>query len=92
MASNINLYEALKRMRTLTDLGIPFTFKFLSYNATTGTSDGFKEVANAQLRKGYRDDQSDKARILIGYVNQHDGNRWFYLPLLITFNGHIIKP
>ena len=92
MVSTINLYEALKRMRTLTDLGIPFTFKFLSYNDTTGTSDGFKEVTNAQLRKGYRDDQSDKASILIGYVNQHDGNRWFYLPLLIKFNGYTIKP
>jgi hypothetical protein len=92
MASTIKLYDALKRMRTLTDLGIPFSFKFLSYNATTRTSDGFKEVSNAQLRKSYRDDQSKKADLLIGYVNQHDGNRWFYLPLLIKFNGYTIKP
>jgi len=92
MASTIKLYDALKRMRTLTDLGIPFTFKFLSYNATTDTSEGFKEVTNAQLRKSYRDDQSKKADLLIGYVNQHDGSRWFYLPLLIKFNGYTIKP
>lgn len=92
MASTIKLYEALKRMRTLTDLGIPFSFKFLSYNATTHTSDGFKEVTNAQLRKSYRDDQSDKADLLIGYVNQHDANRWFYFPLLIKFNEYTIKP
>lgn len=92
MESTIRLYEALKRMRMLTDLGIPFTFKFLSYNATAGTSDGFKEVTSAQLRKGYRDDQSDKANLLIGYVNQHDVSRWFYLPLLIKFNGYTIKP
>lgn len=92
MASTIKLYDALKRMRTLTDLGIPFTFIFLSYNATTGTSEGFKEVTNAQLRKSYRDDQSKKADLLIGYVNQHDGSRWFYLPLLIKFNGYTIKP
>lgn len=92
MASTIKLHDALKRMRTLTDLGIPFSFKFLSYNATTRTSDGFKEVSNAQLRKSYRDDQSKKADLLIGYVNQHDGNRWFYLPLLIKFNGYTIKP
>jgi hypothetical protein len=92
MACTIKLYEALKRMRTLTDLGIPFTFTFLSYNATTGASDGFKEVANAQLRKSYRDDQSKKADLLIGYVNQHDRSRWFYLPLLIKFNELTIKP
>lgn len=92
MQRTIKLYDALKKMRTLTELGIPFTFKFLSYNATNGTSEGFKEVTNAQLRKGYRDNQSDKASILIGYVNQHEDNRWFYLPLLITFNEHTIKP
>ncbi len=92
MPPTIKLYEALKRMRVLTELGIPFSFTFLSYNATTGTSDGFKEVNVSQLRKGYRDDQSDKASILIGYVNQYDGNRWFYLPLLMKFNGIPVKP
>lgn len=92
MTPTIKLYDAIKRMRKLTELGIPFTFKFLSYNATTGASDGFKEVTNAQLRKGYRDDQSDKSNLLIGYVNQHDSSRWFYLPLLIKFNGYTIKP
>lgn len=92
MQPTIKLYDALKRMRTLTDLGIPFTFTFLSYNNASGTSNGFKEVANAQLRKGYRDDQSDKADLLIGYVNQYDGSRWFYLPLLMKFNGYTIKP
>lgn len=92
MSATIKLYDALKRMRTFTDLGIPFEFKFLSYNATTGKSDGFKQVTNAQLRKGYRDDQSSKSQLLIGYVNENDANRWFYLPLLIMFNGYRIKP
>lgn len=92
MSQTIKLYDALKRMRQLTELGIPFTFSFLSYNGTTRTSDGFKDVTNAQLRKGYRDDQSDKADLLIGYVNAQGGNRWFYLPLLIKFNGYTIKP
>ena len=92
MSQTIKLYEAIKRMRLLTDLGIPFTFTFLSYNSTTGDSDGFKMVSNGQLRKGYRNDQSDKAQILIGYVSQYDCNRWFYLPLLMTFNGIKVKP
>ena len=91
MSQTIKLYDAVKRMRQLTELGIPFTFSFLSYNDTTNTSDGFKDITNAQLRKGYRDDQSDKADLLIGYVNAQDGKRWFYLPLLIKFNGYTIK-
>lgn len=92
MPQKIKLYEAIKRMRLLTDLGIPFTFTFLSYNSTQDVSDGYKTVNNAQLRKGYRDDQSDKAQILIGYVNENDRDRWFYLPLLIKFNGIQVKP
>lgn len=92
MPQTIKLYKALKRMRLLTELGIPFTFTFLSYNATDKTSSGFKNIRNAQLRKGYRNDQSDKAQILIGYVNEYDCNRWFYLPLLVKFNGIQVKP
>lgn len=92
MSQTIKLYDAFKRMRRLTELGVPFTFSFLSYNATNRTTDGFKDVTKAQLRKGYRDDQSDKAAILIGYVNSNDKSRWFYLPLLMKFNGYTIKP
>jgi hypothetical protein len=92
MPQTIKLYEAIKRMRVLTELGIPFTFTFLSYNSTEDSSAGFKDVTNAQLRKGYRDDQSNKSQMLIGYVNEHDCNRWFYLPLLMKFNGIQVKP
>lgn len=92
MTQYINLYDALKRMRKLTDLGVPFTFSFMSYNATKGTSEGIKTITKAQLRKGYRNDQSDKANILIGYVNTHEGDRWFYLPLLMKFNGYTVTP
>jgi len=86
------LFDAVKRMRELTDKGIPFSFEFLSYNSTTNMSDGFKVVSKCQLRKGYRDDQSDKSNILIGYVNEYGQNRWFYLPLLLKFNDYSIKP
>ena len=92
MSLTISLYDALKRMRKLTELGVPFTFSFITYNDTTGVSQGVKQVVKAQLRKGYRDDQSSKADILIGYVNEYNKNRWFYLPLLMKFNGYTIKP
>lgn len=92
MSLTISLYDALKRMRTLTELGIPFTFSFITYNDTLGVSHGMKHVVKAQLRKGYRDDQSNKSNLLIGYVNEHNKNRWFYLPLLMMFNGYTIKP
>lgn len=92
MQPTIKIHEAIKRMRTLTEIGVPFSFSFYSYNASLRVTDGIKHVSNAQLRKGYRENQSDKADILIGYVNAHQENRWFYLPLLLTFNGIKIKP
>lgn len=92
MSLTISLYDALKRMRRLTELGVPFAFSFITYNDTTGVSHGMKHVVKAQLRKGYRDDQSSKADMLIGYVNEYGKNRWFYLPLLMKFNGYTIKP
>ena len=90
--NTITPFEAVKRMRQLTKAGVPFTFSFMSYNATKHSSDGVKEVGNAQLRQGYRRDQSDKADVLVGYVNGLDADRWFYLPLLLKFNDYQIKP
>lgn len=90
--TTITPFDAVKRMRELTEKGIPFSFEFLSYNDTSNTSDGFKLVRKSQLRKGYRDDQSTKSSILIGYVNEYSENRWFYLPLLLKFNDYRIKP
>ena len=92
MSLTITPFEAVKRMRQLTKAGVPFAFEFLSYNATKHSSDGVKKIANAQLRQGYRRDQSDKANVLIGYVNGFDSDRWFDLPLLLKFNDYQIKP
>ncbi len=79
-------------MRQLTDYGIPFSIEFYSWNSTKGQSDGYKIVSNAQLRKGFRKDQSDKAEVLIAYVDHDKGaNRFFYLPLLMKFNGLTIE-
>lgn len=92
MQATIKIHEAVKRMRMLTEIGVPFSFSFYSYNASKGATEGIKHVDKAQLRKGYRDNQSDKADILIGYVNAQQQSRWFYLPLLLSFNGIKIKP
>lgn len=89
----IELYHAIKRMRELTELGIPFSFEFYSYNSSKKISYGYKKVAKATLRLGLRSDQSDKAEILIAY-NDHDKGKegFFNIPLLIKLNGLDIKP
>lgn len=87
-------YEALTRMRQLTEVGVPFSFSFNTLNTTTRTTDGLKIVDRAVLRLGLRDDQSELSQQLVGYVdlNQRDAPRFFHIPLLRSFNEYLIKP
>lgn len=90
----ITPYQAIKRMRQLSDAGIPFTFGFYTYNASKNKTDGYKVVPRALFRLGLRNDQSDKAHILVAYSDHSKGgaDRFFYLPLLMMFNGYVVKP
>ncbi len=89
--NSLALYGALNKMREHTALGIPFDFSYLSYNGSLKSSEGIKSINKAQLRSSYRQDQSNKSNILIGYIDGSGKNRWFYLPLLLTFNNIKIK-
>lgn len=92
--NTITPYQAIMRMRELTKAGIPFSIEFLSYNSTKQTTGGFKRVEKVQLRKGLRNNQSDKSNLLVAYTDysQGDVNRMFYLPLLMKFNQFVVKP
>ena len=86
------MYDALQRMRKLSELGVPFSVGFVTCNLTTDTTKGYKVVTNAVLRAGYRDDQSALANVLIAYTDlSDDSSRQFYLPLLLMFNGYKIE-
>lgn len=77
---------AVKRMREMTHAGMPFSFTYQSFNQTEGTSRGVKVVERAVLRKGYKNNQSDKSDMLIAYEEVDTGKkRQFYLPLLLKF-------
>lgn len=79
-------------MRKLSDNNIPFSISFLGCNLSTGESSGFKEIKKAKLRVGLSSDNGIKSRSLIGYIDlDTNANRWFYLPLLTSFNKYEIK-
>jgi len=91
--ATVTPYEALKKMRQLTELSIPFSFIYYSFNSTKQTSEGLKQVDKALLRLGLRKDQSTKSDLLIAYTDYcSDKPRFFNLPLLISINGINIKP
>ncbi len=84
----MTINDAIIKMRTLTELGIPFSFEFYSYNSTKDISYGLKKVDKALLRLGLRQDQSDKSEVLIAYTNYTSNTpKFFYLPLLMKLNG-----
>ena len=90
----ISLKDAIKHMRSMSEKGIPFSFSFISYSEEKQSSQGYKVVNNAILKAGYRAEQSSYHNILIAYKDFKDNqelDRHFYLPLLITLNGHLIK-
>lgn len=90
---DITPHQALKRMRELTEAGVPFSFVFQTLNTTDGTASGFKKVEKAMLRQSYRDDQSALAHQLVSYIDL-DNNlpRQCYVCLLLKFNEYNIKP
>ena len=94
MNDTITPSQAVKRMRELTENGAQFSFSFMSYSSHKRHTSGVKHVLKAQLRQGYKDSQSDLAQQLIGYVDIDSGhiNRFFHLPLLLSFNNYKIKP
>lgn len=90
---DITPHQAIKRMRELSEAGVPFSFVYQSLNNTKGTSAGFKTVDRAVLRKSMRDDQSDLAHQLVSYIDlDGDHPRQFYACLLLRFNDYNIKP
>ena len=91
---DVTPYEALQRMRQLTEVGVPFSFTFNSLDTTRRTTGGLKEVKRAVLRKGLRDDQSNMSQKLVAYtdVDQKEAPRFFHVSLLQSFNEHTIKP
>jgi hypothetical protein len=81
------VYKALQQMRRLSRDNIPFSLSFLTYSQTTGVTKGVKVVGSAKLRVGLPGDHGIKSRSLVGYIDlDTNEDRWFYLPLLLTFN------
>ena len=89
----ITVYEALDRMRNLTAINVPFSIEFVTYSDTTKSSKGIRKVSKALLRTGLSRGQSEKSEILIGFTEEpEESPRWFYLPLLLKFNGTPVRP
>lgn len=89
----MKLRDAIQRMRTLTELNVPFSFSYFTYSEQLRAGGVHKQVKRALLRSGYREDQSELHNILVAYTDlDNEGSRQFYFPLLATFNGNRVTP
>ncbi len=61
---------------------------FMSYSEKSQSSDGIVEVRHCRLRPRPTTKEHRHADIVESYVNTDTGEaRWFYRPLLMSFNG-----
>ena len=82
------IYDVLKAMKKRSEDNIPFSFSFVTCDTSKRNSNGVKHVARAKLRTGLSAEHGIKSRSLIGYTDlDTNQDRWFYLPLLISFNN-----
>ena len=68
ITKEIKLMKAVETMRHLSEHNIPFDIEFISYNESTGKSDGLKKETKILLMPGYRRNQSSKHDILVSYL------------------------
>lgn len=89
--NTITTIEAIKKMRALTRIGVPFSFTFQPYSESKKEYGAVRYVDRALLRPGLRNDQSDKADTLIAFTEYPaEEPKFFHLALLLSFNDYKI--
>ncbi|WP_149525645.1 hypothetical protein [Sphingobacterium hotanense] len=79
-------------MRKLSKQGKSFSFTFMSYSISRGTTDGIIEVQSARLRKRGSSDFNQYAELQEEYVNTKNGEpRRFWHCCLLSLNGQSLK-
>lgn len=84
----MNVYEAISEMRRKSDKGESFEFSFMSYNPSSGKSEGVVYVRKGILRHRETIEHNRNADLIEAYTDlETGGQRRFYQPLLMSFNG-----
>lgn len=85
--NTLTTIQAIKKMRALTKIGVPFSFSFQPYSKSKNEYGAVRYVERALLRPGLRNDQSDNADTIIAFKEYPSGDpKFFHLGLLLSFN------
>ena len=86
--ANMDVYDAIERMRDISKAGGEFSFSFMSFSESTGKSEGIVDVSRARLRARPNLQQNKNAEFMEAFVNLDTGEpRQFYQPFVMFFNG-----
>ena len=82
----MKIYEAIKRMREMTERGEEFAFSFMSYSLTRDVSHGEVFVEHAQLLKNQKDAKNSYQDYMLTYKDTDTGQaHQLWQPLLMSF-------
>lgn len=84
----MDVYQAIAKMRELSEQNRTFSVMFMSYSAERGRSNGVVEVPRCILRKASTEAQNKNADIMLNYFDMDTKTYGqMYQPLLMEFNG-----
>ncbi len=88
----MKIFEAIDQMRKLSKAREPFSISFMSYNATSRSSEGIVHVRHARLRSRTMEAHHLHAGHVEEYTDLDTAEpRRFYQPLLMSFNGQKVE-
>ena len=88
----MNVFEAIRQMKVLTDKGKTFSFSFMSYSIDKNKSHGIVTVEHAKLRAGNRKDRTRYNDYLLNFVDMDTlEEKTCWQPLLLEFNGIMLE-
>lgn len=83
----MNVYEAIKEMRRMSERREEFAFSFMSYSITKDSSEGEVVVEHAILYKNPKDSNNSFQDYMLTYLDTDTGQvRQCWQPLIMTFN------
>ena len=84
----IQVYDAIREMQRISDVGGEFTFSFVKYNRQTGKGGDIARISRARLRKKTPNDLIENSDYKLFFTDL-DANmpRNCWQILILTFNG-----
>lgn len=88
----MEVYEAIKKMKIMSEKGIPFSVSFMSYSYVRDLSHGMTTIEHAKLRSANRLEHNRFRDYMLNFVDLDTlENKSCWQILLMEFNGEMLE-